>query len=51
MRWINVHQKQFMARGSKAFLQTIKDAAGEMAAAVAEAKGHAAALEALREGK
>lgn len=23
LRWINVHQKQFMARGSKAFLQTI----------------------------
>lgn len=24
LRWIKVHQKQFMARGSKAFLQGIK---------------------------
>jgi hypothetical protein len=24
LRWINVHQKQFMARGSKAFLKSIK---------------------------
>ncbi len=24
LRWINVHQKQFMARGSKAFLKTIR---------------------------
>ena len=24
LKWINVHQKQFMARGSKAFLQSIK---------------------------
>jgi 2-keto-3-deoxy-L-rhamnonate aldolase RhmA len=23
LRWINVHQKQFMARGGKAFLQAI----------------------------
>ena len=26
LRWINVHQKQFMARGSKAFLKAINDA-------------------------
>jgi hypothetical protein len=24
LRWINVHQKQFMARGSRAFLQGIR---------------------------
>ena len=24
LRWINVHQKQFMARGSKDFLQSIR---------------------------
>jgi hypothetical protein len=24
LKWINVHQKQFMARGSKAFLKSIK---------------------------
>jgi hypothetical protein len=23
LRWINVHQKQFMARGGKAFLQAV----------------------------
>ena len=25
LRWINVHQKQFMERGSRAFLKTIKN--------------------------
>ncbi len=24
LRWINMHQKQFMARGSKDFLQSIR---------------------------
>jgi hypothetical protein len=28
LRWINVHMQQFMERGSKAFLNAVKENAG-----------------------